>query len=60
MPHCPYFRNVRGLPRMRAVSLRMKANRTFLVNDSGRGWPSSSASLGLGSNRSIWLGAPSR
>ncbi len=26
--------------------------------DSGSGWPSSSFSFGLGSKRSIWLGAP--
>ncbi len=27
--------------------------------DSGSGWPASSTSFGLGSNRSMWLGPPS-
>ena len=52
--------NLRGLPRSRAVSFWRKANRTFLVNDSGSVWPCSSLSFGFWSNRSIWLGAPSR
>ena len=60
MPHWPCFVNFRGLPMTAAVSFWRNAKRTFLVNDSGSFWPCSSLSFGLGSNRSIWLGAPSR
>src|SRR5688500_3270083 len=37
----------------------MNANRTLLVIDSGSFCPCISFSLGFGSKRSIWLGAPS-
>src|SRR5262245_30058729 len=37
----------------------MNAKRTLLVIDSGNACPSISFSFGFGSNRSIWLGAPS-
>ena len=33
---------------------------TGRLNDGGSGWPSSFVSSGLGSNRSMWLGPPSR
>ena len=59
MPHWPYFWNLRWLPMSTAVSFWMKAKRTFLVMLSGSFCPCSSLSLGLGSNRSSWLGAPS-
>src|SRR5688572_15055414 len=59
IPHWPCFLNLRGLPIRTADSLRMKAKRTFFVSDSGSLSPSSSFSLGFGSNRSICDGAPS-
>src|SRR5579864_4262847 len=37
----------------------MKARRRSLVMDGGRDWPEYFWSAGLGSKRSIWLGAPS-
>jgi hypothetical protein len=37
----------------------MKANRTLAVIDSGNFSPCSSLSFGFGSNKSMWLGAPS-
>ncbi len=59
MPHWPWGANLRLVPSSVAVSFFRKANRTFLVIESGSFWPCSSLSLGLGSNRSTWLGAPS-
>src|SRR5262249_34824955 len=44
----------------RAVAGWVNAKRTLRQSDSGSGWPCRALSRGLGSNRSIWLGAPSR
>src|SRR5271154_3020937 len=58
MPHWPAGVNLRGLARTAAVGL-MNARRRSLVIDGGSDWPEYFWSAGLGSNRSIWLGAPS-
>ena len=58
VPHWPCFWNFTPVPFSTAVSLRMNANLTSSRSDSGMGCPSSSLSFGLGSKRSIWLGAP--
>src|SRR5207249_4438967 len=55
----PWRENLRGEPMRRAESFWMKAKRTFFKRESGRGWPWSWLSLGLGSKRSICDGPPS-
>ena len=57
IPHCPWRVNTRGLAQILAVGL-MKANLKSFVIDGGSAWPSHFFISGLGSNRSIWLGAP--
>ena len=58
MPHWPCGLNLRLVPISTADSFLMKANRTLAVISLGSGLPLSSFSLGLGSKRSTWLGAP--
>src|SRR5437016_4046127 len=58
MPHWPDGRKTRGLPSTEAVGL-MNASLRSLVSDGGSDLPFHFCKAGLGSNRSIWLGAPS-
>src|SRR5947207_2455913 len=58
MPLCPYCLKVRFegiMPFLEVPGMAVNFGRM----DSGRGWPASSSSFGLGSNRSMWLGPPS-
>src|SRR5450432_592932 len=57
MPLWPYCLKVRfdGMRVLLLVPMAVMG----LPNDAGMGWPASSSSFGLGSNRSTWLGPPS-
>src|SRR5258708_31499437 len=56
-PLSPCCTNFRFVPCSFASPL-MNANRLLATNDGGMTCPSSSCSLGLGSNSSSWLGPP--
>src|SRR5689334_25431954 len=54
MPHCPCFENLNGLAKTLEEA---SAALSYLISP-GNGLPSYLASMGFGSNISIWLGPP--